>query len=409
MKKSPALFLIIFPMIFSAGKVFPKSPVILGNERFVADYASRLKGKKLGLVINHTSVLPSGISLLQALEEKGFIPAAIFAPEHGLSGQAAAGIHQSDGRMKDIPLYSLYGQRKKPAPEQISRINALVYDIQDIGARFYTYISTMKYVIEAGAEAGIPVYILDRPNPVGGNIIEGPLLRKEHESFIGSVPIPVRYGLTCGELALMMKGEGWVSQNVDLHVIPMKNWKRSEFWEDTGLEWIPPSPNIPTPETAIIYPGTGLLEAVGVNAGIGTILPFLQFGAPWIEPQKIITSLSEGEEFGLRLSPTKFYPIPRKSKTMHPLYEYQVCPGVHIEILHKEKLHSFRFTLFLIEALKVLYPGRISPDVDRLNLIFGTKFLVNYLQGKISRGQAMLEMEEEERLFRRKRAPYLLY
>lgn len=399
-----ALLFILSPM-----RTLPKSRVILGNERFTALYGDRLKGKKCGLVINHTSVLPSGKSLFQELKDSGLMPAAVFTPEHGLSGQSPAGAGLPDSRWNNIPVYSLYGERKKPDPRQISRLDALIYDIQDIGTRFYTYISTMKYIIEAGAAAGVPVFILDRPNPLGGLIIEGPILKEEHESFIGSLPVPVRYGLTCGELALMMKGEGWVHENADIAVVSMKNWKRDFFWDDTGLEWIPPSPNIPTPETAVVYPGTGLLEAVNINAGIGTILPFLQFGAPWLEPEEIIRSLSEGAEFGLRLSPVRFYPVPRRGKATQPLYEHQVCQGIHIQIVRKEKFHSFRFALYLIEALKVLYPDRIVPDTNRLRLIFGTKLLVEYLEGKISRGQAMMEMEEEERLFRRKRKPYLLY
>jgi len=228
---STLLFFCFFPGKISLA---PERRVELGNEIFVKNFSSELQGKSLGLVINHTSVLPPGRPLFQALLEKGQKIQAIFSPEHGFSGTVEAGIEVKNNQLKDIMIYSLYEKNKKPTPEQIRGIDAFVYDIQDVGTRFYTYITTLKYVLEAAAEAQIPVYVLDRPNPAGGDIIEGPLLRPEYESFIGALPIPVRYGLTPGELAMMMKGEGWVPREFDLHVISMKNWRRSYFWEDTG-------------------------------------------------------------------------------------------------------------------------------------------------------------------------------
>jgi len=285
------LFIIFFP---GKTSLAPESRVELGNEIFVENISPELQGKSLGLVINHTSVLPPGKPLVQALLEKEQKIRAIFSPEHGFSGTVEAGTEVKDSQLEGIKIYSLYEENKKPTPEQTRGIDAFVYDIQDVGARFYTYITTLKYVLEAAAEAQIPVYVLDRPNPAGGLIIEGPLLRPEYESFIGALPIPVRYSLTPGELAMMMKGEGWVPRKFDLQVIKMKNWRRDYFWEDTGLPWIPPSPNMPTPETAIMYPGSSVLGTVKLNEGRGTPHPFLQFGAPWLDPSSLIMEYESG-------------------------------------------------------------------------------------------------------------------
>jgi len=396
---------------FSLGRIssMPERRVELGNEIFVKDFSSELQGKSLGLVINQTSVLPQGRSLVHTLLEKGHKIQAIFSPEHGFSGTVEAGTEVKDRQLKDIIIYSLYGKTRKPMPEQTQGIDAFVYDIQDVGTRFYTYITTLKYVLEAAAEAQIPVYVLDRPNPVGGEIIEGPLLRPEYESFIGAFPIPVRYGLTPGELAMMMKGEGWVPKDFDLHVIRMKNWKRNFFWEDTGLPWIPPSPNMPSPETAIIYPGSSLLGTVRFNEGRGTPHPFLQFGAPWLDPSLIIKTLNGGEQFGVKLEAIDYTPLSLPGKALHPLYENKICHGIRVYILEKEKFFSFRFSFLIIKAIKDIYPEKLSLNSSYLNLIFGSDLLSQYLEGRISYEKLVNQMEEEERLFRQKRMKYLLY
>lgn len=383
--------------------------VELGNEIFIRKFSSELQGKSLGLVINHTSVLPSGKSLVQALLDKGHKIQAIFSPEHGYSGTLEAGTEVKNSQQTDIIIYSLYGETRKPTPDQTQGIDAFVYDIQDVGTRFYTYITTLKYVLEAAAEAQIPVYVLDRPNPVGGEIIEGPLLRPEYESFIGALPIPVRYGLTPGELAMMMKGEGWVPKDFDLHVIRMKNWKRNFFWKDTGLPWIPPSPNMPSPETAIIYPGSSLLGTVRFNEGRGTPYPFLQFGAPWLDSSLIIKNLNGGEQFGVKLEAIDYTPLSLPGKALHPLYENKICHGIRVHIFEEEKFFSLRFSFLIIKAIKDLYPDKLSFQSRYLNLIFGSDLLNHYLEGRISFEKLIAQMEEEEKLFRQKRTKYLLY
>ncbi len=403
---SAILFFCSFPRKISLA---PKGRVKLGNEMFVKNFSSELQGKSLGLVINHSSVLPPGKSLVQALLDKGQKIQAIFSPEHGFSGTVEAGTEVKDSRLKDIIIYSLYEENKKPTPEQTQGIDAFVYDIQDVGIRFYTYITTLKYVLEAAAEAQIPVYVLDRPNPTGGDIIEGPLMRPEYESFIGALPIPVRYGLTPGELAMMMKGEGWVPREVDLHVVRMKNWRRAYFWEDTGLPWIAPSPNIPSPETAIIYPASSLLGNLKLNEGRGTPYPFLQFGAPWLDASALIKELNGGEQFGIELEAIYYTPRSLPGKALHPLYENKMCQGIRVRFLQKEKFFSLRFSYAIIKALKNQQQYKFTAPPRYLNMIFGNNLLSHYIEGKISYEKLISQVEEEEKQFRQMRLKYLLY
>ncbi|MEK9136788.1 MAG: DUF1343 domain-containing protein, partial [Bacteroidota bacterium] len=221
-----------------------------------------VKGKKVGLITNHTGRLSSGQHLVDTLLAQGISVVALFGPEHGVRGEAAAGEKVGDtiDAKTGIPVFSLYGKTRTPTSDMLRDVDVLVYDIQDVGARFYTYISTMGLCMKAAIESGIPFIVLDRPNPLGGLKVEGPILEDSLKSFVGMYPIPLVYGLTCGELAMMINGEGWLatSAKADLTVVRMEGWTRSMLWDDTGLSWIRPSPNIPTPVTALVYPGTCL-------------------------------------------------------------------------------------------------------------------------------------------------------
>ena len=386
-----------------------ESRTILGNETFCCDLPETLLDKRLGLVINHTSLLPDGTPLLAACLKKGMQIKAIFSPEHGYSGNIEGGNKVKDNRLNDIKIFSLYGKTRRPTPEQMREIDAFIYDIQDVGTRFYTYITTLKYVLEAAAKAKMPVYVLDRPNPAGGIIIEGPLLQPEFESYIGSIPVPVRYGLTIGELALMMKGQGWVPTDVKLHVIKMKNWKRNYFWEDTGLTWIPTSPNIPSPETAVIYPGTGLLGGIILNQGLGTPDPFLQFGSPWMDPALIIRKLPSRASQGVKFEIIDYTPRPIPGKTLDPPYKNQICHGISVRITQKNKFYPLRFTLALIKLLKENYPDKIFKESNSLSLMFGNSLLAEYLRGETSYKKLLASIKKDEDLFRKIRHKYLLY
>ncbi len=398
-------------LCLAPGRIFPSTDklVKLGNEIFLNKLGPTLKGKSLGLVINHTSALPSGKSLVQALLEKGHAIQAIFSPEHGVTGTAEAGKEVKNSELKGITIYSLYGETKKPTPEQMEGIDLLIYDIQDVGVRFYTYITTLKHILEAAAKAQIPVYVLDRPNPVGGEIVEGPLMIPAFESFIGALPIPIRYGLTSGELAMMIKGEKWVPQDFDLHVVRMRNWKRHFYWKDTGLLWTPTSPNMPSPETAILFPGASFLSAIQLNEGSGTPHPFLQFGAPWLKPLSLMNRLNGGQDFGVELEAVKYTPQSLPGKILHPIYENRTCHGIRITITHNEKFSPIRFALETIKALQEEWPDNISFNAFKLNRMFGNELLSRFLEGNVSYETLLSRMEKEEEFFKQKRKKYLLY
>jgi uncharacterized protein YbbC (DUF1343 family) len=383
--------------------------VRLGNDRAVAQFPSLLRGKRIGLVINHTSVLSDGTPILKAFGQGGIKVSAIFSPEHGFSGTEEGGISVDDSAFNNIPVFSLYGKTRRPTAEQMQHIDVFVYDIQDVGTRFYTFITTLKYVLESASKAKKEVYVLDRPNPAGGLIVEGPLLKESHQSFIGASPLPIRYGLTVGELAMMMKGEGWVPEDVALHVIKMSSWKRDFFWEDTGLPWVPTSPNIPNPDTAIAYPGMGLLGGVIINHGLGTSNPFLQFGAPWLDTELMLKDLKRGTEFGITLESISYTPLSLPGIVLHPPYEDRQCHGLRIRILHKDKFLSVRFALALIKALKQNHPSELSPQIKTLNRHFGDDILVQYLNGRVSYERMMARIVEDEKSFLSRRQKYLLY
>jgi uncharacterized protein YbbC (DUF1343 family) len=386
--------------------------VKFGNELFVESLPRELSGKRLGLVVNHTAVLPDGTPLHKALLNKGIRVSAIFSPEHGFSGRIRNGQDVSDSSdTNDVKIFSLYGNGspRKPTREQMAHIDAFVYDIQDVGTRFYTYITTLKQVLEAAAPAGIPVYVLDRPNPLGGEWVEGPILIPEYRSSIGALPIPIRYGLTCGELAAMMKGEGWVPAQVDLIIVPMEGWKRYYFWQEMGYPWIPTSPNIPSADSAVAYPGTCLLGGIILNQGLGTQEPFLIFGAPWMDTAKVIGRLPPQCLAGITLESLTFTPQALAGKTLDPPYKDRLCKGARIRMNERGRFRSVLFALELIRVITELYPERIFKNSQSLSLMFGTGGLAGYLRGELSFSELMEQVKQGEELFRKQRQPYLLY
>jgi uncharacterized protein YbbC (DUF1343 family) len=285
--------------------------VSTGADVLVAEHLDLLKGKRVGLITNHTGRVSSGEFLVDVLLGKKINVVALFGPEHGIRGEAAAGDAVDDGvdDQTGIAVYSLYGATRKPTPTMLEGVDILMYDIQDVGVRFYTYISTMGLAMEAAAEHGIPFVVVDRPNPIGGLKLDGPVLIDSLRSFVGMYPIPVAYGLTCGELAVMIKSEGWLDlAKLDLTVIWMEGWKRTMLWDDTGCPWVRPSPNIPTPATALVYPATCFIEATNVSEGRGTERPFHFIGAPFIDGGTLSGKLNALRLPGVRFSPTEFTP-----------------------------------------------------------------------------------------------------
>ncbi len=333
-----------------------------------------LLGQSVGVVTNHTALNKSGkhlVDLLSAVE--GITLKAIFAPEHGFRGTEQGGdaIPGSVDPATGVPIYSLYGAQREPSPSMLAGIDVLIFDIQDVGTRFYTYISTMGYVLEAGSQYGIPVMILDRPNPIGRRIA-GNVLDDGFESFVGRYKIPIQYGLSMGELARMIVGEGLIPDlgPVELHVVECEGWTGDTFWEDTDLTWLPPSPNMRNTNETLTYPGLCMLEGVGINEGRGTEFPFEYIGTPYMDGALIARALLGTELTGFTVEPISYTPIDMPGVAMNPLFEGQEVHGVKIVVTSPGDFAAIDFLVHLLVITKKLYPDdfswRSSRGPDRL-------------------------------------------
>ena len=314
--------------------------------------AQLLRTGRLGLVTNPSAITSDLIPAPEAMRSAGCRLAALFGPEHGVRGEIADGVpvaHGTDART-GLPLWSLYGTGYKPTPEMLKGLDGLIFDIQDIGARFYTYGCTLSTVMEAAAEAKLPVIILDRPNPLDGRTVEGPLLEKEHASFVGLHPIPIRHGATLGELGRLWATFG---AGLDPWVVPCERWPRGHRWEANELPWVPPSPNMPTPQTALVYPGMCLIEGTNLSEGRGTACPFLQFGAPWIDAEALADSLNAAGLPGVRFRPTRFRPTASK-------HSGATCSGCQLHVQDPFDFRAVATGVAVLSVLKGLYPKQFA-------------------------------------------------
>ena len=292
----------------------------VGVEVLLSDSLHLVQGKRVGLVTNHTGIYQRAVgqvagsprelgSMIDALHEAPDVElVALFGPEHGIRGVAEAGvrIESAVDEQTGVPIHSLYGGTLRPTPEMLESVDVLVFDMQDVGARYYTYVSTMAYAMEAAGDFGIPFIVLDRPNPLGGDAVQGNVLDPEYATFVGLYPVPMRHGMTVGELARMYVGEFGIE--VDLHVVPMDGWQRDMTFSDTGLPWVAPSPNMPTFESALAYPGTCLFEGTSLSVGRGTDRAFQWVGAPWLDGPALAESLNAYGLEGVRFEAATFTP-----------------------------------------------------------------------------------------------------
>jgi uncharacterized protein YbbC (DUF1343 family) len=310
-----------------------------------------LAGKNVGLITNHTGLAADGTTTIDLLfRSKACKLVALFSPEHGIRGVLDAAVSSSTDELTGLPIYSLYGEARRPTSEMLKGIDALVFDIQDIGARFYTYITTMAYCMEAAARQGIPFYVLDRPNPIGGLKIEGPMLDKDKLSFVGYMSLPIRHGMTVGELAKYFSIQTKIG--AQLQVVAMKGWQRSYYFWDTGQPWVNTSPNMRNMLEVLLYPGICLLEDI-VSVGRGTDRPFELVGAPWIEPRSFAAALKAAQIPGVEFVPIFFTPNASN-------YQGVVCGGVNILITNCDRLNSVLVGLTLISVLHRLYPEKFE-------------------------------------------------
>lgn len=360
-----------------------------------------LKGKHIGLITNHTGLDSQGRSTIEVLaraRSNGVELVALFSPEHGLAGRKDERVPSTKDPTTGLPVFSLYGDTNRPTDEMLQGIDTLVFDVQDAGVRFYTYTTTMGYCMEEAAKRKLAFFVLDRPNPLGGNIVEGPILDADKTSFVAYYPLPVRYGLTIGELAQFLNTENHIG--ADLHVIAMKNWHRNYFFDSTGFRWIPPSPNLRTFKGAVLYPGIEILQNAGVSVGRGTETPFEQFGAPWLDGEEVATSLNALHLPGVRFVAQPFIPISE-------LYSGQRCGGVAMRITDRGALRSMRVGLEIAVLLRKLYPQHFDPA--KLILLVGNTSTLEQLQSGVAPEKIIASWSTDLANFDQLRRKYFLY
>ena len=358
-----------------------------------------LRGKRVGVITNQTGVDSRGRRDIDMLAHApGVKLVAIFSPEHGIAGHIDANVPNSTDPATHLPIFSLYGETRRPTAEMLRNVDALVYDIQDAGVRFYTFITTMGYCMEAAAQNHIAFFVLDRPDPLGGDVIEGPMLDPDEISFTAYYSLPVRYAMTPGELAQMFDGEKHLSAG--LHVIPMKNWRRSETYDMTGLPFIAPSPNLRNLNAAFLYPGVEILQAGGVSVGRGTDAPFEIFGAPWIRGGELAGELNRRHIPGVQFSPAQFTPG-------DGLYKGQVCQGVSLTLTDRAAFRSMRMGLEIASALHRQYPNAFQ--VGGTIQLLGSQYTVGLLERSAPVSEIIASWEPALAHFRAMRAKYLLY
>ncbi len=387
--------------------------IINGTDLLFSENLNLIKGKKVEVVCNHTSLLADGKHLVDALLEQNLVTIkAIFTPEHGFKGTAEAGekIDYQKNTYRNVPIISLYGKERKPNKENLKNIDLIIFDIQDIGARFYTYISTMFYVLEAAGENEIPVLILDRPNPIGGNYFDGPVLDLNFQSFVGIAPLPITHGLTVGELARYFIGEKLIpnEDKVSLNIIKCKNWQR-EIPVQFSSKWDPPSPNINFFETAIVYPGTCLFEGTNISEGRGTKFPFLQIGAPFINGEDVIKKLELFKTNGIRLYPVSFTPTDIEGMATNPKYKNETCNGIIIEITDAQNFESVKFGVKLLYVLNKLYRNKLKFNSSSFDRLAGSKHLREMIEEGKTPDEIFASWQKDLTKFSKIRNKYLLY
>ncbi len=377
-----------------------------GVEILLEDSVGLVAGRRAGLITNHTGVDREGRSSIDRLAEHDSVRlVALYAPEHGIRGEAGAGEAVAGGRdpKTGVPIHSLYGDTRRPTPESLEGVEVLLFDVQDVGARYYTYVSTMALAMEAAAEQGIPFVVLDRPNPVGGRLVQGNVLDTAFASFVGRYPVPMRHGLTAGELARLVNERHGVG--ADLSVAPAEGWRRGDWFDDTGLPWVPPSPNMPDLTSATHYPGTCLFEGTNLSVGRGTERPFQQVGAPWLDADSLARRLNRRELPGVRFRAVRFTPKdPGDGK-----YGGREVRGVRFVAADRESYDPTRAAVAALLEARRLAGERWSWRPEHFDRLAGT----DRLRRMVEEGRTLREVTRswaaQREAFREVRSRYLLY
>ena len=407
------IFLLFFLFIFIIGSILlcQTKP---GIEVLAESNFKILQGKRVGLITNPTGITSNYISTVDILAKaKGVNLVALFGPEHGVRGDVTAGgkVDNFTDSATGLPVYSLYGKTRKATPEMLKGIDVLVYDIQDIGSRSYTFINTMALAMEAAAENNIAFIVLDRPNPLNGTRVEGNILDVKFKSFVGQYPLPYVYGMTCGELAELLNNEGWLDggKKCKLTVIKMENWKRWMHWDNTKLPWVPTSPHIPNSQTALFYSAIGMLgELETVNIGVGYTMPFQLVGQEWINGTQLANDLNAKKLPGVYFRPLSFKPYYGKQQGKQ-------LSGVQIHITDNAKINLTNIQLQVIESLIKLYPDKnpfTLADSDRnamFDKVAGTDDVRKKLTNGVSASTIIASWQNNVAQFMKVRKKYLLY
>jgi len=387
--------------------------ILIGLELIEKQWPRNLKDARVGLVVHPASVnskLQHALPLLR--KSKNFRLSALFGPQHGILGQTQDNMIEWEG-FRDpttgLPVYSLYGDTRKPRPEMLTDVDVLVIDLQDVGSRYYTFIWTLELCMQACETAGKTVLVLDRPNPLNGLVAEGPVLNAGFESFVGLRPLPVRHGMTIGEIGLYLRDV--FHHDLDYRVIPLKGWKRNMWFDGTGLPWVLPSPNMPTPNTALVYPGMCLFEATNISEGRGTTRPFEIFGAPFIHAETIVNVLREFKLPGVIFRPLSFLPTFQK-------HAGKLCNGAQIHVADREKFRPFKTGVAILKAIHNTYPRDFKwkqppYEYEEINLPIDILAGSDRLRKDIEAWKDLDEMEKwwkaETKGFEKIRGKYMLY
>lgn len=373
----------------------------------VGSYKHLFSGRRVGIVTNHTALDRTGRHIVDIFASMTDVTiTALFGPEHGIQGKEEDGRRIGDDTdpTRKIPIYSLYGRTIKPTQAMLRDIDLLVFDIQDIGARFYTYVYTMSLAMEAAAENGKRFVVLDRPNPINGLQVEGVVLDQRFASFVGLYPIALRHGMTVGELAKMFNDQGWLKDGVraDLIVIAMKGWRRTMWYDQTGLRFVKPSPNMPDLETAAIYPGLCLLEGTNISEGRGTDMPFKQFGAPWIDSENLVARLNRLNLPGMRFERASFTPVASK-------YRQQECRGAKVIVTNRDKLEPFFSGVLIVNEICRMYPNAFEWKAKHFDRLCGTSAIRQAITAQSSLESLRESWQADLKSFLRIRQKYLIY
>ncbi|RWR10656.1 DUF1343 domain-containing protein [Siminovitchia fortis] len=379
-----------------------KNKFALGVEVLLNEKKDLIKGKKVGLITNPTGVDQNLNSIVDLFYNDPEVTlTALYGPEHGVRGDAQAGqyVEFYVDDVTGLPVYSLYGQTRKPTPEMLENVDVLLFDIQDVGTRFYTYIYSMALAMEAAKENNIPFIVLDRPNPLGGTKVEGPVLDPEFASFVGQYAIPLRHGMTVGELAKLFNEEFGI--HADLTVVEMKGWKRKSYYDETGLPFVLPSPNMPTLDTALVYPGAALIEGTNVSEGRGTTKPFAFIGAPFINSTELAKRLNALHLPGVIFRAASFTPSISK-------HSGKLSHGIQIHVTDRDAYEPVESGLHIVKTIYDLYPDQVTLTPFFNNLI-GNDWIAQGIKDGMSVEEMKSRWEGDLRDFKKTRKKYLLY